>query len=44
MWKYKTFKYASPESNKAVYGACEQESEEEKNQDFDFWMSKIRLF
>ena len=39
----KNYKSAYPGSNKVVYGACEQESEEEKNQNFDFWMCKIRL-
>ena len=31
----KNYKYAYPGSNKVVYGACEQESEE-KIQNFDF--------
>ena len=42
MWRYKKYKSAYPGSNKVVYGACEQESEE-KTQNIDFWMCKIRL-
>ena len=38
----KNYKYAYPRSNKVVYGACEQESEE-KNQNLDIWICKIRL-
>ena len=35
----KKYKHAYPGSNKFVYGACEQESEE-KIQHFDFWKCK----
>ena len=38
----KNYKSAYPGSNKIVYMACEQESEE-KIQNLDFWMCKIRL-
>ena len=38
----KKYEYAYPGSNKVVYGAWEQESEE-KNEKFYFWICKIRL-